>query len=152
EEGVVQDVVGIHGVARREVAHRGRHACRRPLQPLTVGVLAQLLEHLLDLPLDRVALGLGHQASPRYSNRFFAVSSTATRRKHPTGGAVCAAGQRPRTTPSPVVITPASGGACSSWWWSTCSRIEAATVRSTASRSTANPVCRSGTPAMVTSR
>src|SRR5204863_477048 len=80
---------------------------------LAMDVFPQLLQAVLHRACDRIAIR--HQASPRYSNRFFAVSSTAIRRKRPDGSAGFKACEKARASPSPVVITPASGGACSSW-------------------------------------
>ena len=73
---------------------------RRPL-PWKDETLAVPSERTIDRILIR------HQASPRYSNRFFAVSSTVTRRKRPAGSAgfsVCSIA----VTIAPPSMRPAS--------------------------------------------
>src|SRR5439155_1235410 len=78
--GLVQDLLDVLVVARREVAQRLRDALGRLLEPLAVHVLAELLQELLDQLLD-------HPTPPSYSKRFFAVSTTATRLSAPVGSA-----------------------------------------------------------------
>src|SRR6266513_4486033 len=113
EQRVVEHVLDLFVVSRREVLQRGGDALGRLRQPLALRVLAQLLQQLLDQLLD-------HVSSPRYSNRFFAVSTTVTRDSRPVGSPGASACQKARARLSPVVITPAKAGASSSLAWSTC--------------------------------
>ena len=107
EERAVEDVVDVLGVTGREVLHRLRHALRRALETFAVRILSELLQELLDELFD-------HAASPRYSKRFFAVSTTRTRRSVPGASAGTSTSQNARARPSPVVMTPASAGTASS--------------------------------------
>src|SRR3990170_2558472 len=144
EEGIVQDVLHVPVVSRRQVAERLRDALRRLREPLAVGILAQLLQELGDQPGD-------HRAPPSYSKRFLAVSTTPTRRSAPAGTSGASSRQNAPARPSPAGITPASSGTASSVWWSTREVTARSTAASSAARSTAMPVTGSGRPATVTS-
>src|SRR5262245_21932452 len=101
EEGVVEDGVDVQMVPGGQVTEGLLHALGRAVQPLAPDVLAQLLEQLLDEGRD-------HRASPVHSNRFLAVSTTATRASAAAGNRGASRSQNARARPSPVVITPAS--------------------------------------------
>src|SRR5687767_8702848 len=146
EQRVVEDLVHALRIAGREVPQRLLDSLRRLGQAFTVRVFTELLQQLLDELGD-------HSLSPRYSKRFFAVSTTDTRCRLPRGATAGASTrQNARASPSPVVITPARAGASSSFRWSTWSSTRRSTRSSSAARSTAIPVTGSGTPATLTSR
>src|SRR2546428_6943616 len=112
EERVVEDVLDLLVVTGREELQRRLDTLGRLGQALTLGVLAQLLQHLRDQFRD-------HASSPRYSNRFLAVSTTVIRESRPAGSPGASVRQNARARLSPVVITPASAGTSSSFAWST---------------------------------
>src|SRR6266480_5618559 len=145
EHGVVQDFLHVLVVARGEIPQGVRHALGRLLEPLALRVLTELLQELRDQLFE-------HHAPPRYSNRFFAVSTTLTRRSRASPTAGLRIRQNARARPSPVVITPRRASTPSSASWSTRSRTARPTVASSRSRSSAMPVTGSGRPATVTSR
>src|SRR5205823_889254 len=109
EQRIVQDLVDVLAVAGCEVLHRLRHTLGRALEAFAVRILSELLEELFDELFD-------HAASPRYSKRFFAVSTTRTRRSVPDGSTGASTSQNARARPSPVVTTPASAGTASREW------------------------------------
>src|SRR5262249_40443115 len=101
------NLADVLAIPRGEVAQRLLHAVGGAVEPRALDVLAQLREQLLD---ERG----NHRASSVYSNRFFAVSTTATRASAPAGSPLASRSQHARARLSPVVITPASCGTASS--------------------------------------
>src|SRR6266480_100467 len=97
EHGVVQDFLHVLVVARGEIPQGVRHALGRLLEPLALRVLTELLQELRDQLFE-------HHAPPRYSNRFFAVSTTLTRRSRasPTAGSPTIRFSSPRSITMPV--------------------------------------------------
>src|SRR5215470_9052045 len=108
EERAVEHVFDFLVVTRRQIAQGRFDALGRLDETLTIDVLAQLLQDLFDVLAD-------HPSSPRYSNRFFAVSTTVTRESRPVGSPAASVRQKARARLSPVVMTPASAGASSSF-------------------------------------
>src|SRR5438874_9874520 len=106
------DIFDLLVVSGREVLHRGLDVLGRLGEAFPLRVLAQLLQDLLDHFCD-------HASSPRYSNRFLAVSTTVMRESRPVGSPGASVRQNARARLSPVVITPARVVTSSSFAWST---------------------------------
>jgi hypothetical protein len=106
EECLVEDLVGVLLIARRQILPGLGHSGRRLVEALARRVLADLLQELTDQVFH-----VGHLAAqPRYSKVLLSVSTTATRRRVPAARAGSSHCQNARARFSPVVVTSVKAG------------------------------------------